>query len=137
MSGLKCQTTSKMPMLTGVQLQRQGVQHLRQRRGVVSRDKVRPEEQFRREEALVLHAAGLLRASPGAPEAVALGVFLQLGVVLAKLLRSAQRSQRSAILGSTPMLHFSQYRRWLWCGKVLIPHAAALLCADTSPGGCF
>ena len=98
-------------MLTGVQLQRQGVQHLRQRRGVVSRDKVRPEEELRREEALVLHAAGLLRASPRAPEAVALGVFLQLGVKLAKLLRSAQRSQRSAILGSRPMLHFSQYRR--------------------------
>ena len=87
------------------------MQHLRQRRGVFSRDKVRPKEQLRRKEALVLHAAGLLRAGPGAPEAVAPGVLLRLGVVLAKLLRSAQRSQFSAILRSRPMLHYSQDRR--------------------------
>ena len=98
-------------MLSGLQLRRQRVQHLRQRRGVLRGDKVRPEEQLRREEALVLHAAGLLRASSGAPEAVAPGVLLRLGVVPAEFLRSALPSQRSAILGSRPVVHFSQDMR--------------------------
>lgn len=63
--------------------------HLGQRRGVVARDEVRPEEQLGGQETLVLDAAGLLGATFGVPEAVAPRVILRLGVVLAKLLRLA------------------------------------------------
>ena len=62
--------------------------HLRQGRRVVIGDEVRPEEELRRQEALVLHAAGLLAAAPGLPEAVAPTVLLRGRVVPGKLLRS-------------------------------------------------
>jgi len=51
--------------------------HLRQGRRVVARDEVGPKEKLRREEALMLHAAGLWGAAPGIPEAVALGMPFQ------------------------------------------------------------
>lgn len=63
-------------------------QHLRQGRCVVIGDEVWPEEELRGQEALVLHAAGLLAAAPGVPEAVALGQLLRGCVMLRKLLLS-------------------------------------------------
>ena len=51
--------------------------HLRQGRCVVTRDEVGPKEKLGREEALMLHAAGLRGAAPRIPEAVALGMLLR------------------------------------------------------------